>query len=122
MALYNIYSGMGGGFGGAVFQTQEDFNTREEAEAVAYQLAVEDYLSYEGSNGIMSEADCRQEVMVSYGYDEEEIENLELPPELEEEIQEMYRDEIESWIDYRAVLAEEDPNKEEVENELADRN
>lgn len=122
MALYNIYSGMGGGFGGAVFQTQEEFNTQKEATNYAYASAVEDYTSYEGCNGIMSEEDCRREVMVSYGYDEEEIEDMELTPEMEGEVQDMYQNEIESWIDYRAVLADEDPNKEEVENELAGRN
>jgi len=77
-----IFSGMGGGFGGASFK--EVFTgSREDAEKVAYGSAQEDYESYEGSNGVRSSSD----IMDEDGVDEEEAEQIR-------------NEEMESWIDY----------------------
>lgn len=76
--LYAIYGGLGGGFGGATFQTVEKFENEEKALEYARNIAVEDYHSYEGLNGIMTEEEC----------EEEGVE---------------YEEKIDSWIDYDAV-------------------
>lgn len=51
---YKIYAGLSGGFGGATYQKTEDYSSMDEALEDAYNLAVEEYQSYEGCHGIMS--------------------------------------------------------------------
>lgn len=97
MPKYEIYSGMGGGFGGAVFQCIEEFNSIVEADEYAYNLAVEEYQSYEGSHGILSWDDCREDLIDSY-------------PDMEiddEDVDAHYQEEIESWIEYYVIPVEE---------------
>ena len=97
---YNIYAGLGGGFGGATYQGTGDFEYREAAEQAAYEAAVEEYEMQEGLHGIRSRTDIADEE----GLDYEEDEN---------EINEMYNDEKESWMEYYAVLTEEDDLEDE---------
>jgi hypothetical protein len=92
---YNIYAGLGGGFGGATYRGTGNFNSRDSAEKMAYQYAVEEYEMYEGLHGIRSWADIADEEGLDYEEDEYEI-------------NEMYDDERESWMEYYAVLTEED--------------
>ena len=92
---YNIYAGLGGSFGGATYQGTGDFESREAAEETAYQYAVEEYEMYEGSHGIRSWANIADEECLDYEEDECEI-------------NEMYDDEMESWMEYYVVLTEED--------------
>lgn len=54
MQKYNIYAGLGGGFGGASYQGTGDFKSLADAENEAYQLAVEEYESYSGCHGLLS--------------------------------------------------------------------
>ena len=102
---YNIYAGLGGGFGGATYQGTGDFSSLDSAEEMAYQLASEEYESYEGNHGIRSWADVADEEGLDYEEDEDEI-------------NEIYEDEKESWMEYYAVLTEEDTLKEEDMFEL----
>lgn len=95
---YRIYAGMGGGFGGANYVDWLDTNDKAEAESYAREIAIEEYQSYEGYHGILSEYECAQEL---YGGVDGEV------PEwawesitAQEEIHDMYIEEVEGWIDY----------------------
>jgi hypothetical protein len=101
MALYELYAGMGGGFGGAVYQGTHDYEDADEALNDAYNLAVEEYQSYEGSHGIMSWDDCKEDL-------EESFPDQEFT---EEDIDNHYLEEIESWISY--YIKQVDPLDEE---------
>lgn len=103
MSLYNIYAGLSGGFGDAEYKGTADFNSEEEALQVAYELAVAEYQEYEGCHGILGWGDVAEE----NNLDEETDEDL---------INELYDQEIESWIDYYVILTEEDQDisKDEI--------
>lgn len=102
---YNIYAGLGGGFGGATYRGTGDFSSRESAEEMAYQYAIEEYEMYEGYHGIRSWADIADEECLDYEEDEYEI-------------NEMYEDERESWMEYYVELTEEDDLEDEEMFEL----
>lgn len=79
-----IYAGLGGGFGGATYQTTEDYASIDEALEDAYNLSVEEYQSY----GVMSWEDCREELKESgFDYDDESVDSY-------------YQEELESWLSY----------------------
>lgn len=88
--LFKIYAGLSGGFGGAVCCKTEEYDSRDEAEMDAYNLAVADYESYEGSHGIISRDDIREN-LDDYGLESGAS---------EAKIEEAYKEEIESWVDY----------------------
>lgn len=93
---YAIYSGLGGGFGGAKLQTIDDFNSYEEAEELAYQMALEEYKQYEGLHGILNWFECRGDLLDSF-------------PDIEiddEDVDMRYQEEVESWIDYYILPAD----------------
>lgn len=96
--LYNIYAGLGGGFGGAQYDYTCNCESKEEAEDLAYDAAINVYELYEGSHGLLDYSDCR-EVSSS-----------------DEEAEEMYNEERESWLEYYAVPTDEDTEtpKEEI--------
>ena len=102
---YNIYAGLGGGFGGATYRGTGDFSSRESAEEMAYQYAIEEYEMYEGYHGIRSWTDIADEEGLDYEEDEYEI-------------SEMYEDERESWMEYYVELTEEDNLEDEEMFEL----
>lgn len=87
---YKIYAGLGGSFGGANYQSTHEFTTEDEAYNYAYNLAVEEYQSYEGCHGILSWDDCREDLLDSYP--DIEIDN--------EDVDDRYQEEVESWIEY----------------------
>ena len=95
MQKFNIYAGLGGSFGGASYQGTGDFKSLADAENEAYQLAVEEYESYSGCHGLLSWGDVADENGLDYTEDSAEIDEL-------------YIEEMESWLDYYAVLADED--------------
>ena len=73
MERFHLYAGLGGGFGGARYnQTIEAENIDEACEA-AYELAVEEYQSYEGCHGIMNWGDCYEDAVESGFIDEESM-------------------------------------------------
>lgn len=105
MLRYNIYAGLGGGFGGPQYMGTGEFESEDEALEVAYALAREEYESYEGYHGILDWYDVAKE--------------NDLDPDSEEDyylINEYYDEEIENWIEYYVILTEED--KETPKEEL----
>lgn len=100
---YNIYAGLSGSFGGAQYRGTGDFEDFNDAEEYAYQTAVEDYESYEGYHGVLSWYD----VALENGLDPDN-------PDNEEEINDLYSMEKEDWMEYYAVLFEEDDLDEEI--------
>lgn len=109
MSLFNIYAGLGGSFGGAIYRETMEFDTLDDAENYAYHLARDEYESYEGLHGIKSWGDIADEM----GFDPEDDDmSQERIQEIEEEISNYYNEEVEQWIDYYAVPVEEETNFE----------
>ena len=104
---YNIYAGLGGSFGGATYQGTGEFKSEEDASEVAYAIAREEYESYEGYHGILDWHDIAE----ANDLDPDDEDNY-------DEISELYNEEVESWIEYYAVLTEEDDLEEEEMCEL----
>lgn len=96
---YNIYEGLGGGFGGASYHSTILAKSWREAEEYAYALACETFESYEGERGLRSWAECAIDLDISL--------DTEDPDEMEV-VDEEYNSERETWIDYYAILTEED--------------
>ena len=99
MDKYNIYAGLRGSFGGANYKFTIKANSLEEATDIAYQVAVEEYEEYEGLYGLKTWIDCAEEL----GVDIEEEEDS-------DDVNDLYNEEIESWIDYYAILTSKDKN------------
>lgn len=93
---YAIFARLSGGFGGAIFQYVDDFDSEDEALGAAHDKAVEEYESYEGCHGIMDLEDVRDGLRESFGEEPDE-----------DVIMERYIEEVESWIDYRVEKYEE---------------
>lgn len=102
MKQFNIYAGLGGGFGGASYRGTGEFKSFADAEQEAYELAVEEYQSYEGYHGILSWHDVADENNLDYFEDSDEID-------------EIYNEELESWLDYYAIPTDEDEDTSEDE-------
>ena len=83
MPYYKIYAGLGGGFGGARYEDTEEFKDEEEALEYAYDIACQQYDSYDGMYGLQTV----DEIMKEEGVDEEEAE-------------EIWREQREGWVDY----------------------
>lgn len=104
MAKYNLYAGLGGGFGGYQYHCTEDFDTKEEALDAARELAIEEYQSYEGSHGLRSLEEIKEDYIAEYGIEEEEFHNGDWSA-----IEEEYMEEVEGWLSYLVTTVEEDP-------------
>lgn len=85
MAIYKIYYGLGGGFGGAENNEPEfaRLPDKETAENLAYELACDEYESYAGLHGLRD----YDQIM-----EEEECDEV--------TAEEIFREERESWLDY----------------------
>lgn len=94
MKKYAIFYGLGGGFGGAYCKEIEEFETEDQALDHAEEQAKEEYQSYEGLHGLRSQ----QEIMDEDGLTEEEADQA-------------YEDEMDSWLDY--WVEEYDPKNED---------
>ena len=93
MTLYLIKFGLGGGFGGARDSEILDFETFEEAEAAAYDMALEYASMYEGLYGLPDFDEIKEREECS-----------------DEEASIIYYEELENWLDYSAEEYHE-PNK-----------
>lgn len=91
MKQYKIYAGLGGGFGGATYQGTYEAESLDSATEIAYELACEEYESYEGLHGL-ADYDDIQECPEDYGLDEGCTD--------EELLWEAYMEERNRWIDY----------------------
>lgn len=89
-----IFQGMGGGFGGARFDSFETC-TAKEAMDIAYDLACQTYEGYEGCHGIRSQSDIMEEEDVT-----------------SEEADEIANEERESWISYYIEEYDEEKHSE----------
>lgn len=103
MKSYNIYAGLSGGYGGADYQYTAKFSSADEAETMARMEAMDIYCSYEGSNGLLSWEDVRNE------YDSEGYTITDA------DVDAYYLEEIESWMEYYAIPEDEDTNEVEID-------
>ena len=93
VGTWKIYAGLGGGFNSIRYiKTYE--GTKDQAEKEAYYAAVEEYESYEGLHGLRTVDEIMDEEGVDY-----------------EEAQQIYNEEMESWLDYS--VKPDDAKKEE---------
>lgn len=96
---YKIYAGLNGSFGGAVYQGTYEFASQEEAEKYAYDLAWEEYESYGGNHGLLDWDGVYEDLLES-----EWIEpGAQSEADIEIAVDEAYREQVEGWIEYRAV-------------------
>lgn len=96
---FNIYEGLGGGFGGASYHSTILAESQREAEEYAYALACETFESYESEHGIRSWYECAGDL---------DIDPNTTDPDEIATVNEEYEDERETWIDYYAIPTEED--------------
>ena len=94
---YIIGYGLSGGFGGIRDYEVIEASSQEEADDYAYERACENYENYAGMYGLRD---------VGQIMEEDDIED-------EEEAEEIYKEEMESWLDYEAF-----PYTKEKANEL----
>lgn len=104
---YNIYAGLGGGFGGAKYHSTILAESMDEASSYAYECARNEYEMYEGMHGLMD----WYEVCIELGYDPDLLTKKE-----EENVAHAYNEEIENWIEYYVILTSED--EETLEEDL----
>lgn len=97
MAKWKIFAGMSGGFGGAEETGIIEAETEEDAMEEARQQAIQEYQSYEGLYGVMNWEEVYDDIVESFGY---------IPSD--EEVEERYLDQIESWIEYWVEPAEDE--------------
>lgn len=95
--FYNIYAGLGGGFGGASYRYTMDFSSEDEALKCAYLEARDEYESYAGMHGLFGPEDA-WENPEDYGVDEMDDETIEM----------LYEEDLESWVDYYVTPTDED--------------
>ena len=88
---FEIYAGLGGGFGGASYIEIIEVNTREEAEEYARQCAIDDYESYEGSHGILSRDDVFEDLLESFGEEPSEKESEQILEGIKERYENYHR-------------------------------
>lgn len=96
---FNIYEGLGGGFGGVSYHSTILAESQQEADEYAYVLACETFESYEGERGIRSWVECAEDL---------DIDPLTEDPDEMEVVNEEYDEERETWIEYYSVPTEED--------------
>lgn len=111
MKEYNLYAGMSGSFGGPSYVGTLKADKVSDAEEIARRIAIEIYQQYEGMYGILSYEECYKDCLERYKadinnktIDEEDISAIAL---------DRYWEEVEGWIIYYAVNAEEDDLEEE---------
>lgn len=96
-------------------ESEEYITAKDDIAATqyAYESAVEDYHSFEGLHGVLSEADIAEEMFADlYGDEDEDEFNLEELTDADwEDVSIRYQEEIENTIDYYA----EEITKEEYE-------
>lgn len=101
MPRFEIYAGLGGGFGGASLQCIEQCDSLEEAKQYAYELAIEKYESYGDIHGLQTYDQAIEEAKIEVSQEEDFNEDLEEWQEaILEYANEIYNDWLERWIDY----------------------
>ena len=100
MSWFKILAGMSGSFGGTLYHGTYEYADEQEAYDDAYRIAEEEYQSYEGCHGILSYADCEEDLQNSGFIDGDMSDD-----EIEDMVANRYREEIESWISYYVLPA-----------------
>lgn len=115
MALFKIYAGLGGGFGGPQYHGTYEYADKQEANQDAYNLTWEEYESYGGYHGLYTWESMREEIANEY-YDG----NIDAVPE--EEVTDAYNEEVEGWLTYKAieVSSEFDEDEDGYDDDDAD--
>ena len=89
MKKFRIFAGLEGGLDGPSYVKTCLYKNKEDAEQDAYQYAIEEYESYAGLHGIRSLNDIAEE------------EDLDLDDERDLMVaEEIYYEDMESWIDF----------------------
>lgn len=88
---FNIYAGLKGKFGGASYQFTGLYESKDDAEEEAFQIAIQEYDSNAGHHGIRSVEDIMHKEDVDY-YEAEDI----------------YLQERDCKIVFKAILTSED--------------
>lgn len=87
--------------------------SEEDASEIAYELALEDYMSYEGLHGVRNREQIAEELFGDPDSgDEYDLDTL--TDEQLEEVEEVYQQEVESSIDYWAEEITEEEYMEET--------
>ena len=100
MNKYRIYAGLSGGFGGMVYQGTHEFKSQQEAEWYAYDIAWEEYESYGGNHGLFDWDGVYEDLLESEWIDPHSQSDAEIASIVDEH----YREQVEGWIVYKAVL------------------
>lgn len=93
---YNIYAGLSGSFGGATYRGTLECEDIMEAEQYAYECALEEYESYSGCHGLLTWDDIAEENNLDINENSVEIDCL-------------YTEQLEDWIEYYVTNFDEDP-------------
>lgn len=111
MKVYKIYAGLGGGFGGAEFQGTYEFNTPEEADKAAYDMAWEIYESYGGNHGLSDWDAVYEDCLESEWIDPASM----TESEIEQVVNDAYIETVEGWLEYYAKETDSDEDPEDDE-------
>lgn len=102
MSKYRIYAGLNGGFGGMVYQGTEEIESQQEATWRAYDIAWEEYESYGGNHGLLDRDAVYDNLLESEMIDP----HSQSAAEIDQIVDDAYREQVESLIVYKAVLDE----------------
>lgn len=106
MAKFELFVGLGRGFGGATSVGIHEFDSEKEAEELALQLAIEEYQTYEGRFGLLSYEDVRSECIEEVGgFFEDDV-------DFENAVNERYMEEMMTWILYYVYEIFDDEEEE----------
>lgn len=94
MPKFNIWCGMGGGFNNVTFRGTYEYADEAEAYRDAWALALEDYQGYEGSHGILSWEEVKQDIMDSWPEEGEPS---------DEEVDDAYCEAVDGWVSVRVA-------------------
>lgn len=120
MPWFKIYAGLGGGFNSVAYVDTIECDNEEEACNAAAQAAREEYESYEGLHGHPSYDDCLQDALESYLDENDLVGDIsdlteDQQTEVEDLAEDLYEDEIESWVGYYIKPATGPDDKDEEE-------
>ena len=113
MDKYRLYAGLSSNL---VYQGTEEFKSYQEAEWRAYDIAWEEYESYGGNHGLLDRDAVYDDLLESemidpHSQSEEEIDRI---------VDDAYREQVESWIRYKAVLVSDSNSSDWGEDEEYD--
>jgi hypothetical protein len=114
MKYFRVHYSCGCGENEEYIEASSDENATE----IAYELAVEEYMMYEGLHGIQSREDIAEE-MFGYPDGDEECDLDTLTDEQLDEVEEAYQREIEWAIDYWAEEITKEVYMEETNHDEA---